>query len=601
MAAGYGVAVDNNGNVYVAGGFGDSSITLGGTTLTTGGVFLAKFTSSGTVSWAVAAGGALGDLNAGKSVAVDASGNIYITGKMSSPLVFGSTTLVNTGVFVAKYSNAGVATWAISATTTNIADAASIALDAGNGVYITGNYAPSMNFSGTIVNSGGGSDIFVAKYNTSGTFQWVSAPSGANNDYGYSVVADANNDVYLAGSIGPTSVVPFGPTTISATGKVKAFLTKYGATGNVIWAKAVGGTTSSVSLNGVGLDDSGKVYVAGRFFDGSSLAFGSSTLNNVSSAPLYSDVFVGKFDAAGNEVWGKSAGGPYLDEIYGMAVDSAGIVYTTGWYNSLPLTLDAINLPNAATSYCMFTAQLGVNCSAAPGQPGNITGAATACQGSPQTYSVAAVPGASGYAWTLPAGWTGTSSANSITVTAGTAGGTISVAATNSCGTSTPRTMALTTAPVPAPAITNNSNTLSTTATFASYQWYKNGNIIAGATSQNYAVTQSGNYYVMVTNSSGCSAQSNTIAITLDVKNSEKEEIAIHPTIGDGIFKLSMPGNKMPVTLSIYNMLGVSVQRHISADGTNSLNVEIANKVPGTYLVLLQYEHHEYYERIIIR
>ena len=71
---------------------------------------------------------------------------------------------------------------------------------------------------------------------------------------------------------------------------------------------------------------------------------------------------------------------------------------------------------------------LSVTVNRVPAQPGAITGSITVCQGSSQTYSVAAVTGATSYTWTLPSGWTGTSTTNSITATAGSSG-TISVTA----------------------------------------------------------------------------------------------------------------------------------------------------------------------------
>jgi hypothetical protein len=69
-----------------------------------------------------------------------------------------------------------------------------------------------------------------------------------------------------------------------------------------------------------------------------------------------------------------------------------------------------------------------------PGQPGAIIGNTSACAGSSQTYQVTAAGGATSYTWTLPNGWTGTSSTNSISVVVGTGGGTISVTANNGCG-----------------------------------------------------------------------------------------------------------------------------------------------------------------------
>jgi len=75
-----------------------------------------------------------------------------------------------------------------------------------------------------------------------------------------------------------------------------------------------------------------------------------------------------------------------------------------------------------------------------PAQPGTITGNSPVCQGSSNTYSITAVTGATSYTWSLPSGWTGSSTTTSITTTAGSTGGNISVTANNTCGASTART-----------------------------------------------------------------------------------------------------------------------------------------------------------------
>ena len=77
-------------------------------------------------------------------------------------------------------------------------------------------------------------------------------------------------------------------------------------------------------------------------------------------------------------------------------------------------------------------------------QPGIISGNHIVCQGSTQSYEINYVPGASDYTWTLPSGWTGNSTHEFITATAGNSSGTISVTANNSCGSSTPQTISVT-------------------------------------------------------------------------------------------------------------------------------------------------------------
>ena len=92
---------------------------------------------------------------------------------------------------------------------------------------------------------------------------------------------------------------------------------------------------------------------------------------------------------------------------------------------------------------------LTVSVSTAPGQPGTISGNSTPCEGSSQTYSIATVNGATSYTWTLPSGWTGSSTSTSITTTVGANGGNVSVTANNNCGSSSARTLGVSVADIP--------------------------------------------------------------------------------------------------------------------------------------------------------
>jgi hypothetical protein len=90
-----------------------------------------------------------------------------------------------------------------------------------------------------------------------------------------------------------------------------------------------------------------------------------------------------------------------------------------------------------------------VSVSTVPGQPGIISGNTSPCQGTSQTYSISSVSGATSYTWTLPSGWTGSSTSTSITTTVGSISGTISVIANNSCGTSLVRNLSVTVSAAP--------------------------------------------------------------------------------------------------------------------------------------------------------
>ena len=112
------------------------------------------------------------------------------------------------------------------------------------------------------------------------------------------------------------------------------------------------------------------------------------------------------------------------------------------------------------------TLTLNINVSTVPTQPSQISGNTTLCGGSNNNYSIASVSTASSYTWTLPSDWTGTSNSNSINALAGSTSGNISVTANNTCGSSIPQTLTVTTNNAPAiPSIINGSTTICENAT----------------------------------------------------------------------------------------------------------------------------------------
>ena len=153
-----------------------------------------------------------------------------------------------------------------------------------------------------------------------------------------------------------------------------------------------------------------------------------------------------------------------------------------------------------------------------PAQPTQISGIGTPCAGSTQTYSVAADPSATSYTWTLPNGWSGISSTNSITATPGASGGTITVVAFNACGPSALQTIAvnpiqitasIATVPVTCFGGTDGSATVTANGGAVPYTFTWTPNVSTGATA---AGLSPGNYSVTVSNAGNCpTTQSFTI------------------------------------------------------------------------------------------
>ncbi len=293
--------------------------------------------------WAKSAGGA--EIEEGKSICTDASGNVYVTGYFESPnITFGSTTLTSAGwvdIFVVKYDAAGNVLWATSAGGTNNEEGKSICTDAGGNVYVTGYFnSPSITFGSTTLINTGSYDIFVVKYDAAGNVLWATNAGGTGYDDGTSIATDAGGNVYVAGYFWSPSIT-FGSTTLTNDGWVDLFVVKYDAAGNVLWATDAGGTNYDYGLS-LATDASGHVYVTG-YFVSPSITFGTTTLINAGNR----DVFVVKYDASGNVLWATGAGEADYDYGLSLASDASGHVYVSGYFRSPSITFGTTTLTNA--------------------------------------------------------------------------------------------------------------------------------------------------------------------------------------------------------------------------------------------------------------
>lgn len=217
--------------------------------------------------------------------------------------------------------------------------------------------------------------------------------------------------------------------------------------------------------------------------------------------PLFTDVNC--FATKGtNAVFAGSGNGVFVSSNNGnsWASVNTGLIDTT-----ITCLLASTNYLWAGTySQGVWRRQLSQIIGGTPATPGNITGSTSVCPGSTNTYSVVPVSGATSYTWTLPSGWSGASTMNSINATAGS-GGIISVTANNSFGSSPPRTLNVTVTYVNT-SVTQSGMTLTADAGGAAYVWINcNGNTpVPGQTYQSFTAGIAGNYAVIVTQS-GCS------------------------------------------------------------------------------------------------
>jgi hypothetical protein len=258
---GFGIVADAAGNIYVTGVF-TGSAAFDATTLASAGsfdIFLAKYDPSGALMWAKSAGGSGADFGFG--VAVDISGNSYVTGRFTGNATFDAVTLVDNGggdIFVAKYDPSGMLVWAKGDGGTSLEQSNGVALEASGNIYVTGFFQGSSVFGV----SAGLFDIFVAKYDASGTLVWSEAAGGTGSDIGNGIAMDASGNSYITGVF--AGCATFGATTLISAGANDIFVAKYDASGSLLWAKAAGGVSADQGAD-LTVDASGNSFVTGAF------------------------------------------------------------------------------------------------------------------------------------------------------------------------------------------------------------------------------------------------------------------------------------------------------------------------------------------------
>ncbi len=299
------VAVDAAGNVYIS---GSTDGDLGGTNAGEWDAFLTKFDPAGNELWTRQIGSMQYDF--GQSVALDAAGNAYISGSTSGNL--GGTNSGNRDAFLAKFDPAGNELWTIQIGSTEWDRSQSVAVDAAGNAYISG--STKGDLGGT---NAGGQDTFLAKFDPDGNELWTTQIGSTRYDECNAVAVDAAGNAYISGF---TDGDLGGPN----VGYVNAFLTKLDPAGNELWSTQIG-TTSRDESNAVAVDAAGNLYISG-------ITYGDLGAANAGYGGLFptTDAFLTKFDPTGNELWSRQIGTTSYDECNAVAVDAAGNAYISG-------------------------------------------------------------------------------------------------------------------------------------------------------------------------------------------------------------------------------------------------------------------------------
>mgnify|MGYP001549565312 CR=1 FL=1 len=260
----------------------------------------------------------------GLAVAVDDSGNLYVTGTFSGDLDLGKGQKTSAGsddVFVASYDNKGALRWFTPIGGSGTDKGNDIAVDNKGKVFVTGQFRDTVDFGSGPVKAEGDSDIFVVGLDAaSGAISWSHTYGGNTNDYGLGVATDGNGGVYVVGEFNKTLTA--GSATLTSNGGLDVFLAKFADDGTLAWAKGFGGDDDDRGF-GIAVDASGNSYITGYYFGNAEL--GGTKQKNRGGA----DAFVASYDKDGTHRWSTSFGGTQNDR--GVRAEVHGeTLYVTG-------------------------------------------------------------------------------------------------------------------------------------------------------------------------------------------------------------------------------------------------------------------------------
>jgi hypothetical protein len=328
-SAGNAIAVDVAGNSYVAGSFGFS--TFGGTLdLTTTNLvsagdsdgFLAKFSNQGDCLWARQIAGIQKD--DAYDVIVRSDGSILITGEFTGTNRIGNTTLVSGGgidIFLAAFSSSGDLLWARAFGGTLDDFAIGLAPAANGSALFTGSFAGNINLGAGISFSSSDDDALLMKLDSAGNVQWARRGQGAGFQLGSDVKVDAQGDIYWAGEFETNIVI--GATTLTSTGP-NIFIAKYNSAGGQISVRKVG-DGEWAELPRLALGPNGRVLCSAAYYgdytiSGQALPFGAD------------DVLLASFDSSDSLQWVTSFGGSEVEVCTKILPDSSGAAHLIGHF-----------------------------------------------------------------------------------------------------------------------------------------------------------------------------------------------------------------------------------------------------------------------------
>lgn len=293
-----------------------------------------------------------------RSVATDSQGNVWVLGDFEDGVDFGTGTLVadgvNSDIVLTKFSPNGVPMFARHWGDSSNQYATKVHVDAADNVLIMGRAFGKIDFGGGLLDAVGTDDVFLAKFDSSGTHVWSRIFGGIDPDRAERIATDSAGDVYVTGTFTGSADFGFGP--VTSAGAREAFVMKLGGgAGNHVWSQILSSPGDAYGF-GIDVDSAGNVYVAARY---------QQTLSNQTQAVVSAggyDMAIAKYDSLGVLQWLDSFGGPSDDRVNDLVVADTGgtehVVVVGHFQDSVPFDNPPLT---SLGSYDLFVVSLDLN------------------------------------------------------------------------------------------------------------------------------------------------------------------------------------------------------------------------------------------------
>lgn len=348
------LAIDAVGNVVITGAFRNSididpsAATVSLTTNAAQDAFVAKYSPEGELLWGFKLG-SINGLDEGTDVTVDSNDDVYVTGWFNNTIDFNPAAgVVNTtsagfsDIYLAKYSSAGAYQWVARFGGTGGEFPFALTCDNADNVYVTGDFQNTVDFdpsaaTANVTAAAGISDAFIVKLTGAGVYQWAHGFGNTQEDHGYGLITDSDNNVYMLGAF--SLAVDFDPSpavaSFTAVGDDDVFVAKYSSTGAYVHTITFGGVFG-FGNNGLAIarGEGESYYVTGIFyetedFDPSPGVFG------LTAGAGGSDIFVAHYTNEGVLLEVSAINGPSVTFASSIFVNNKDLYLAGFFYESI--------------------------------------------------------------------------------------------------------------------------------------------------------------------------------------------------------------------------------------------------------------------------